>query len=302
MKIENVRLMTTEEVSNFKISLYKGNEKKEHSAKYCSENLPLLIQKHSEFKEHTINTDYAVYLSRTETFNASITTGNEIFTKVKNGGSEACVCGARLRYVDNFNFVGCSNFNDTSAKHSNYNYKDKHPVLSKEDYVLQYSCFGQNYLSKFKKWLNIEFINTTILYEFLFTIGKQIPHFEIEPEKYNTIIKSKNDSKNQELILKNLLSKKYTTILEQPHFSCKINGINTVRIPDFICSTSEEIHLIEAKAAEYLCDDDKLNLYTEILKIYVSDKDNRPIKSFHIVYQNDAIKENCITLNEFYNG
>lgn len=236
MIISNVKLMTAEEVSNFKMSLYKGDEKKQESAKYCADNLKLLCQKHDEFYNYLTDEYYRLYLEKKNAYSSAIIESNEIYLSVKSGKDKFCTCGAKLRYISNFDFVGCSNFKDQTLQHCNFNYKEPIEILTKRDFIKQTEIFGQNYLSKFKKWLKIEFVSTSVLYEFLFTVAGLKPYFAIDTSKYNTILNSKTDSKTQESVLKELLKTKYKTVLDQPHFRCDINDVSSVRIPDFICS------------------------------------------------------------------
>jgi hypothetical protein len=303
MKIEKVKLMNTEEVSNFKKKIYgAGSEKKQLSADYCVKNIDQLIQWHNEYFDIHIKSEYEKYIQKTESYNESLHEKNQIFIDVKNGSNNhKCICGSSLRYVKNFDFVGCSNYNNSGQRHTTINFKEQREINDYFTFKSEYE-FPKTYLNLFKKHYKIDFVMSSVLYEFLFNIYKINPYTEFDYNVYNTGIHNQIKSKSEELIVKSICKSRYDNVLEQVHFSMLLDGKFSVRIVDLICAKDDTIYVIEQKKHSGLVDVLKLELYKDIVTAYlISKNDNRKVKAFTVVYEGAESEGDFITLNYFKN-
>jgi hypothetical protein len=304
MKITNVKLMTTEEVANFKTKVYgSGSEKKQLSSDYCAKNINDIIQKHKDYKDIHLKNAYEKSIIWNLLNNEKIIENNKIVNDVKNGIKHFCVCGSELRYVNNFNFVGCSNWNNQSEKHISYNERTINKIIEYDDFINTYE-FPALYLNDFKNYYNLNFIMVSILQEYLFQVYKQECYSErLNFNTYQKVSNSQRESKKQELIIKSICLNKFKKVVDQLHFSLKIDNKFSVRIFDLVCSNDDYIYILEIKKHKDLQDVLKLNLYQDILKQYLTQiNDTRPVKSYTIVYEGEGdLSSNCLTIKDLEN-
>lgn len=303
MKLTNVKLMTPEEVAQFKKKVYgAGSEKKQLSANYCAENIEDLIKKHKDYYDIHLDNAYNKYVSSTKEWQNKILENNLIYEEVKSNAVEHfCNCGAKLRYINNFDFVGCSDYSNKENLHVNINFRNYIEIDDFYEYKANYE-FSNSYINDFKRYYNIEFVMSSVIYEFLFTIYKQQCYSEnLNYNTYQTGVKSSSESKKQELILKSILNTKFDKVKEQVHFSLYIDGKYSVRVLDFICSKDDTVYIIELKKHSGLFDYLKLDLYKKILQEYLKIKNNnRYVKTYTIIYEGDG-DDNCLTINQLQN-
>jgi hypothetical protein len=304
MKITNVKLMTTEEVANFKTKVYgSGSEKKQLSSDYCAKNINDIIQKHKDYKDIHLNNAYEKSVNWTLSNNEKIKENNKIVNDVKNGIKHFCICGSELRFVSNFNFVGCSNWNNQNQKHISFNERQINNVIEYNDFISTYE-FSTTYLNDFKKHYKMDFIMSSILYEYLFEVYKQNCYCKnLNYNNYQNGVNSQKESKKQELIIKSICLNKFKKVVDQLHFSLKIDNKFSVRIFDLVCSNDDYIYILEIKKHKDLQDVLKLNLYQDILKQYLTQiNDTRPVKSYTIVYEGEGdLSSNCLTIKDLEN-
>jgi hypothetical protein len=307
MKVEKVKIMTTEEVADFKRKVYgKGSEKKQLSADYCAKNIKDLIKKHDEFHNVHIKEKYNKYKEYWESYNALVMDNNILFDEVKNNTkSHSCTCGAKLKYISNFNFVGCSDYRNESQKHININFKNISEYQSFEDFYYEFE-FSNTYINDFKKHYKLDFLMSSIIYEFLFEVyGQKCYSNDLSYNNYQTGVNASKQSKKEELIVKSICLELFHIVKEQMHFSLVLNGKHCIRIPDLICSNKNKVYVFDVKKNNDVIDLDKLNLYQEIVKQHLANKnDKREVLSFHIVYDKnstDDLKTRTLTINSISN-
>ena len=306
MELKNVKIMSSEEVANFKTKLYgKGSDKKQLSSDYCARNIQDLIKKHRDFYDVYIGLKYDKYVLTTKSYNDIIIDNNTIFEEVKDGKEHLCNCGSALKYISNFNFVGCSNYNDKSEKHININYKEPQEIDSYFDFKSDFE-FGKGYINEFKKHYNLNFLMSSIIYEFLFEVyGETCYSNELTYNSYQSGVNSASNSKKEELVVKSICKSIFNTAKEQLHFSYYLDEKYYVRIPDLICSKENIVFVFDVKKNNNITDLLKLDLYEKIVSQYLKSKgDNREVKSYHIVYDKDSYDDKntrTITINTLKN-
>lgn len=306
MKLEKVKIMTAGEVANFKTKMYsKGSEKKQLSSDYCARNINDLIQKHKDFYDLHIGLKYDKYALGIESYNIIRADKNQIFDDVKNGIPNYCTCGSNLKYISNFNFVGCSNYHDKRENHININYQNLQEIDSYFEFKSNFE-FSNSYINDFKTYYNLNFLMSSIIYEFLFEVyGQKCYSENLSYNNYQTGVNSAKQSKKEELVVKSICNNVFENVKDQVHFQYYIDNKYFVKIPDLICSKNNIVYVFDVKKNNSITDILKLDLYQNIVKEYLKTKnDKREVKSFHICYDKDSFDDKntrTITLNTLRN-
>lgn len=201
------------------------------------------------------------------------------------------ICGAKMRLIRSRNFWSCPNYNDGRA----------HPIFNKE------------YEPKFpgvtvsKNWL------TTIIYQ----AGLQkrlkakslLGFYESEGledlrEKYgftstyktvNNFIETRKRSQEQELVGLKALQSMYSKVSYQQWIEYSLSYSHEIKIccPDFICGSSNEVVVYDAKLSAFNDDIIKITLYKNIVKrLLESVNDSRPVKCGLAIFVDDMFEVN----------
>ena len=304
--MKKVKIMTAEEVANFKTKMYsKGSEKKQLSSDYCARNIKDLIQKHTDFYDVYIGLKYEKYSLAVDTYNDVKAQKNQVFEDVKSGINHFCTCGAKLRYIEHFNFVGCSDYHNKKEQHININYQPLTEVDSYWEFKSDFE-FSNNYINDFKNYYNLNFLMSSIIYEYLFEIyGQKCYSENLSYNNYQTGVNSAKQSKKEELIVKSICNNVFENVKDQVHFHYYIDNKYYVRIPDLICSKGNTVFVFDIKKHNDATDILKLDLYQRIVTEYLKTKhDFREVKSFHICYDKDSYDDQntrSITINTLRN-
>lgn len=233
---------------------------------------------------------------------------NKIIDSVKNGEIVKCSCGSNLRWVKNYNFVGCTNYQDTSKEHNYPKNYSEHTDVSKytdSDFV---PVISPQYLSiickNIKQEHNIK-IQANNLYEFYILNNVKIYNNEITRDKFFSLRESAALSKKREILIKNILEENNIRFGYQKNIMYKIkNQIQGIKIPDFVAVIKGAYTIIEQKKNIANIDDFQVDFYKELIQfmypkvlvdiIYVIEEHIRPITIYdtkHKVFNIDEFKK-----------
>jgi hypothetical protein len=304
MVLSKIKVMTAEEVANFKKKVYgAGSEKKQLSADYCAKNINDLIRKHEEYYLIHLEKKYNKYKEQYDSSISLSIDNNNIINDVKNNlHTHYCICGAELNYIKNYNFVGCTDYRNEDYRHTSYNYKAVTELQSFHQFCNDYT-WSKTYLNDFRNHYGITFIMASVLYEFLFEVyGQECYAIELKSNTFQTGVNASKQSKKEEFIVKSICNELFDIVSDQVHFSLEIDGKYSVRIPDLICSNESKVVVFDIKKNNNIVDLLKLNLYQDIVTQVCKDRnDYRIVESYHIVYDKKAYTDHTtrtITIND----
>jgi hypothetical protein len=195
-------------------------------------------------------------------------------------------CGSKLRRVPGYGFYGCPNYQD-GQKHSTFNsefapYEVKVSVDKNwlTEILLQAGLHGS---AKAKELL--VFYQDREMKDLRTEFG-----FEPTDKMINTLVEAKARSAKQEKAATEFLSNRFEKVAAQQCIFYQLEGAQEkFCIPDFICSNSQSVWVIDAKL-DYT-NDTKMDLYTALIRFIMAGRgDKREIRSAHVMYQSENIK------------
>ena len=233
---------------------------------------------------------------------------NKIIDSVKNGEIVKCSCGSNLRWVKDYNFVGCTNYQDTSKEHNYPKNYSEHTDVSKytdSDFV---PVISSQYLSNICKIIkqkhNIK-IQANNLYEFYILNNVKIYNDDISRDKFFMLRDLSSLSKKREILIKNILEENNIRFGYQKNIMYKIkNERQGHKIPDFVAVINGVYTIIEQKKNIDNINDFQVDFYKELIQfmhpkvlvniIYVIEEHIRPITTYdtkHTVFNIDEFKK-----------
>lgn len=314
MKIIDVRWETPEEKQK-RINYYseKNAQKDEASLIYCTNNLNKIISDYeifkTNYKESKLKEQEDYYNKSLESYNNKIENAKKtelIIQNIQAGELYLCKCGGKLRYIDNFNFVGCVNYKDKSKEHNTINFPNWSIIndYKPKKYEIEYS---KKHLELFRNQFNIpDFVKLSILYNFLKSNNVEILG-DLSLDFYNNSRNSNLNSNNEEKIILQILKNKFKKVYHQQGIKFKTNldfGYKT-KVPDFIAVNDDCIYLFEAKKSISNIDSSQLFLYNLLLQhILDNKKQHKNIKCYFIIFDpnfNQEHYKNCLTIEKLNN-
>lgn len=309
--IEKARWETKEEKEKRESYFTSTQEKiKNESLKWCVDNTDFLIQSHEEYY-HYINTHEKEkheenIINSYEKREQSNNHFNYLLKEIENNRPVYCACKGKLRFVEGYNFIGCSNYNDKTKYHESYNFHNLQPF----DIYLEVNRFreqeiGKNYLNDFKKVFKIpKQIMPSIIFKTL-QLNNIKPHAAID-EKYFTKAKDASaNSKNEEQMLLKILENKFQKVSAQIGIRYFDGEKWFTKIPDYICQNDSTIFVFDAKKNYLSIDKKQLKLYEDLVKFITKEKNiNKDVKSYFIIFdtEDEIIKDDsCLTFNNLIN-
>ena len=305
--------MSKQEVDSFQSFIKDNNDhKKTSSSKWCAENIDTLIKWHKEYKDIFLRQKYEKYVKGFDAARAMMEKQNEVFNKIVNGDIVKCICGANLRLVTNFNFIGCSDWTNKSVVHSK-----NISCPSQSSDVMTYveflkdpynTDFGKMYLNGFRSYYEINKIMASVVFEFLFTINKEVCYCpELTASYFQGAVHSKDRANVEETVIKPILEQKFKKVVEQCHIKYSTDVIREqVSIPDFVCSNDSLIVVFDVKKDIGQGDLKKLNFYQDLVEFIRRKQEAdsglppKKISSYTILYSevddaqsNNTYKKDC---------
>lgn len=296
MKIISARFETTEEKQ--KRLEYLSNKNKlnqDYSISYCSKNSNKIVELYEEFKikyksEKQIEANNKKIMALDNAKKSEL-----IFNEVKNGIRHICQCGGFLRYIDYYNFIGCTNFKNKNIKHDSYNLPNWEE-LNKRDYTTE---IGEKHLDIFKDRYFDKNIKLSLIYKTLKSNNVKFLS-DINENRFNRLTTENRNSNIEEKIIREILTEKFNKINYQQAIKYKLENDHnySLKIPDYICQDEKYIYVFEAKKNIINVDYSQLNFYVDLLNFIKLEKNiNKEVRSFFIIFEpfNGNIN-NCLTI------
>lgn len=306
MNITNVRWESTKSL-NYKINYRKEKQKSnnEFSINYCSENIKQLIDWYENFEFLYQEQKYIEACKNLQQRKINAINTEKIINDVINGKNHLCTCGSKLRYIENYNFVGCTNYKNKSIKHDSYNYPNWELINSNNNINTEDFKLTGDHLSNYKLFFNIpKEVKTSVIFKFLKANNVKF-HVEINESKFNLLPQEKRNSSNEELIIKNILEQKYKKVNYQSGIEYQLDNIEKWNscIPDFICQNDTEIVVFEVKKSIENVYYNQLDLYHNLIDILKTKSNiNKVVKSYFIIFTPFTGGYNkCLTINNLKN-
>jgi hypothetical protein len=226
---------------------------------------------------------------------------NKIIDDVKNGEIVKCSCGSNLKWVENYNFVGCSNYRDLSTEHNHpKNYNTSEFYIDDSDYVNPNfkPKICSSYLSIICKIIKKEHnfkIQANNLFEFYILNDVKIYNNDISRDKFFILRESSALSKKREILIKNILEEHNIRFGYQKNIMYKIKGERQGhKIPDFVAVINGVYTIIEQKKNIDNINDSQVEFYKELIQfmhpkalidiVYVIEEHIRPVTSIDTKY------------------
>jgi hypothetical protein len=198
---------------------------------------------------------------------------------IKNGDIEYCICGSELKFVTNYNFVGCSNYLDKTQKHTIMYYKQPWYEDDSEPFS---ATFKLHYLSdickKIKQQYNIK-IQSSNLFEFYLLNNVELLNKNITRETFKNAVQASETSKKREILIKSILEKNNIRFGYQRKIIYKIkDGKQSHAIPDFIAFINDKFYIIEQKKNMHNINEYQVDFYKDLISFMY------PNKKIHIIF------------------
>lgn len=313
VKITDARWETsTEKQQRIDYFAKKQNNSKEYSVIYCNQFNDKLVKWYNEFKVDYTNElilkEEKTYQQRLKSFidyKKSCREKDKIIDDIRYNNAEyLCECGNKLKYVENFNFVGCTNYRDKSKHHSYINYTDWEKLNQQElNITVNPVEYSKNHLDLFRVRYDIpKNVKMSVIYKTLKSNGVEFL-CDINESRFNIGRNASNNSNLEEILIKEILENKFEKVSYQPGIKYKTeSSLNwQVKIPDYICQNSESIFVFDAKKNIDNIDIDQLKFYHELVDfIRFKHGINKQVKSYFIVFDplNTDKISNCLTINK----
>lgn len=193
------------------------------------------------------------------------------------------VCGSQMKYISSHDFWSCTNYQSNNQRHTTFSGKE--PIIT-----IPYCIISVNWLTDMLRTLGIEkHVNTKELYNWLcIQNGREDLYLKYSgipsTKRIDGYVKTKIRSVKMELEAMKHLETLYSKVVYQQCITYKLaDKKEAFCIPDFICSTPDVVHVIDAKLD--CTNDNKMELYVSLVKhILNSKKDSRQVDGFHIMY------------------
>lgn len=322
------RILSEEESKKYYTSLIQKNntnKKKEFTINYCLQNKDKLIELHNKYLEDKLNSEYKkhyesskdYYKKKVEQFlnynNEYEDRVNDFNHKLENVATLTCEgCGSPMRYIANFNFIGCTNYKNENYNHVSYNYPRM--IEAPVDYTLSFEDFKEKsfsipvkYIEDIRGFYNLpRELMPSIMYEFFYSIwGLNKLNPEISEDIYSVAVRNKRKSMMEESIIHPILLMLAKKVLNQPVIQYKrINDDKLYYcIPDFIASSDSVVMVIDVKKSLANSDLIKLGMYHQLIQFILNNhNDTRIVKSYQYFYSGEeSEREKSITLKQLEN-
>lgn len=199
--------------------------------------------------------------------------------------TKICNCGGKIRYVSSYDFWGCE-YHKNPGIHNSFSKKEPDffdGTFSLKDNWLTDIIKESGFKAKVKAKELFEFYESAGMEDLRTKYG-----FSSTYERIVGFIKTNRRSKEQESECYDYLKNKYPKVLQQQCITYKFlsSKKETFCIPDFICSDSNSVFIIDAKLDH--ANDEKMDLYVALISSIMKDKnDLRPVFGLHIIYESE---------------
>lgn len=198
--------------------------------------------------------------------------------------TKKCFCGSTLKYIDGFNFWGCSNYK-SPVPHSKftgidpefYDKKVRIPTTWLVDIIKDSNLKG---VVKAKEF-----------YLFLIEQGKEDLRIKYgltsSDNHFNQYLIAKERSDEQEIHAEEHIASLFDKYVYQQCIVYKLMGhAQTFCIPDFIAGDENHVLVADAKLHAMYIDDEKMDLYTALVEYIIAKKnDHRYVAGCHMLYR-----------------
>lgn len=297
VELEYVHILTKAEKEAFIAHLTsKYHDKQRDVQTKIKDNQELLIKAYNDF-ESSIIEDYRNRIK-------------ELINKKKLWEAKRCLCGADMKFNDDFSFWGCPNYKlKTASGHVTF----KHNQTELIDNQFQYTKvkLSHNWSSEIIKSCNL---NGQITAKELLTFFNNEGLEDLrEKYGYKNSMKSisaypsaSKESKREELEIKNYLEQYFSKSRYQLYLKYKLHSQNEkICIIDLIVSDDDYVFLIEIKRHNIYIDEDQINLYYSLLsKLMKESNDSRKLSSLFIVHEyfySEYNNNKCLVFDDLKN-
>lgn len=305
VEFEFVRWFTEEDYSNLSrvINYHKDKNNPESQLSWLQKNASDVIALNDMYYDDERERLISEGIAKCKIRQAN----NKIVDAVKNGEIVKCTCGHNLLWVQNYEFVGCTNYRDTSKEHNHPKNYSEHTDESKFDseFIPPISCTYLSCICKIIKQKHNIKIQASNLYEFYILNNVTIYNRQITREQFLSIRDSSILSKKREILVKSILEENKIRFGHQKKIMYKIKGDKQGHsIPDFVAVINGVYTIIEQKKNIDNLSDTQVNFYKELLRfmhpnalidiIYVIEEEIRPVTSEdteYLVFNIDQFKK-----------
>lgn len=275
MIFEYVKIMNKKEINEHisSLSLFY-NQKNQNSFSYLE-----------KVKADIFNQYEIIYQSILDNYIAQIKNYDD---KVVAWENKTCLgCKSKLRYIENYSFWGCPNYNDKSIIHSTFN---KNHTFHFEKNNIKHRV-NTHWATDIKKTLNIpKTITATNILDFLEFYGYEDLRmkFNYKPTKESIagFVNANFESKKEEKeIFEKLSSFNFNKIHKQYYLKYKYIGEKEkIAILDFLISNDDNVYIVEVKRSLYDIKEEQLDLYHNLISFIQNEKkDDRYLISFFCI-------------------
>ena len=320
MKITSARFETKQELEN-RMRYFKNKKSNttELCLKYLEENSKDLVDKHNRFYEEfnsILKKENLLYQMKIhETAKQRHSEYFQAKRKLQKGENVWCECGHKLRYISGEfgDFIGCTNYKDTSKSHSNLKPQNQEIVLGQniertQDRERFYEP-SSIYLNDFKKFYNIpEYVTAWMLYKTL--LSNRVDFlYPLTNENFLVGSRELQSSKLEESILYNKFKQIADTYYQKGiKYTSDENLEEKLKIPDYIIKTKTKTLVVDAKKCYRNVNQTQLNTYVELVS-YLAKKNgnNNPVYGYFYIFNPEdksddfLFANNCITQNTYNN-
>jgi hypothetical protein len=328
MEIISARLVSEQERKQRR-EYFKNTygDKHQMSKKWVTQNIDRIKTDHANYDDVMLAENYykleerrKLNLQRVYEKNKEIEKHNaEMERKIdeyKKGMSVICGCerNGLMRYIEEYNFLGCCDYKKEGCARETINYKYPYPEdehLVETDYEQAYAEYEykKTYLSSMKKYYKYpKYVKVSDIYRLLKLENIPLYNEEINDKTFSIGPQVSMQSRQEEEMLYGKMTHllKGLKIMYQPEIAYKTNvdDIEHFARPDYIVYNTEKIIILEAKKDIWNCDVNKLEFYHNLVDCIPKKNSNVDIFSFHLIFDRSEanadmiIKNKVITIND----
>lgn len=285
---EYVEILTKKEINDFIKILDKKNKSSNSNNRYLTENKKTLIKEYQKYENDIIN----VFKSNLKDYEKDLKLWDE----------KKCLCGKKLKYIDGYNFWGCSDYQNKEKEHLTFKHNQQEYFDSRfKNIKVRLSA---HWCTDIIKKVNlVEKIRAKELLLFYISLNledlRKKYGYKSTSKSISAYVIANKESKREELEIRTFLEPFFDKVIHQIYVRYKLKtSVEKIKIFDLIVSDKNQVYLIEIKRHNIYIDEEQLELYFELLNhIMEKNEDKRTLKSLFIVnefYESSYNFNNCV--------
>lgn len=272
MKIEYARKMTEQEVSKFFDGINRNQNQLAISSDYITSNFSDMLLEAYHKKEKEIQEQEKICVL-------------EYKEEMKAFQNDTCTCGSQLRWMEDFDFYGCTNYHDKTKRHRNFRAQKQ----SSEHYrpLYRFPAITKKYLLEILQENNLRGkLNQKRLLQFYCQQGLQDLRWVYGNKSAFDII---DNFKNANAVAKEFEKKCFNELLVC-YPKCFLQFPIKYKIKDdrerfcfidILCSNEREVVIYECKTNEWDVRDEQDDLYLALINYMTTD--GRKVRLEHLI-------------------